>query len=66
MSENVYKSKKSKSEFIARGDTSRAYLVVTGEAGTKAKVQKEIERIRREGSDFMTVDYIARMMASTY
>ena len=66
MTEKVYKSKKSSSEFIARGDTGRAYLVVNGEASTKAKVQKEIERIRREGSDFTTVDYIARMFSNTY
>lgn len=32
MSENEYKSKKSRSTFVARGEKDRAYLVVTGEA----------------------------------
>lgn len=43
-----------------------AYLVVSGEAATMPKVLKEIERIRREGSDFATVAWVARMFANTY
>lgn len=66
MSERVYKSRKSNSEFIVRGEPGRAYLIANGEASTTSKVLKEIERIRREGSDFATVDWIARMMSNTY
>ena len=66
MSERVYRSRKSESSFIVRGEPGRAYLIATGEASTKAKVLKEIDRIRREGSDFATVDWIARQMSNTY
>lgn len=66
MSEKVYKSNKSNSQFVVRGEPGRAYLVVNGEASTKAKVIKEVDRIRREGGDFATVDWIARMMSNTY
>lgn len=66
MSEHVYKSMKSESQFIVRGEPDRAYLIAQGEASTKAKVLKEIQRIRREGGDFATVDWIARQMANTY
>ena len=64
--EKEYKSTRSSSTFVARGDKERAYLIVHGEASTKAKVLKEIQRIQREGGDFATVDWIARQMANTY
>ncbi len=66
MSENEYKSKKSRSTFVARGEKDRAYLVVTGEAATKAKVMKEVERIRIGGGSFWEVDATARQLAATY
>ena len=66
MSERIYKSRKSASQFIARGEPNRAYLIAEGEASTKGKVLREIERIRKEGADFATVDWTARQMAATY
>lgn len=66
MSEKSHKSTKSNSEFTVSGEKDRAYLVVSGEAATKPKVIKEIERIRREGADFATVDWTARMLANTF
>ena len=61
-----YKSRKSNSVFIASGEKDRAYLIVTGEAATLPKVLKAIERIRREGGDFATVDWEARLLSNTY
>ena len=66
MTEHVYKSKKTASQFIARGEPNRAYLVVEGEAATKSKVMKEVERIRVSGADFATADWTARMLANTF
>lgn len=66
MSERVYKSKKTASQFIARGEPNRAYLIVTGEAATVGKVVNEVERIRRQGADFATVDWTARMLSNTF
>ena len=66
MNEHVYKSKKTASQFIARGEPNRAYLVVEGEAATVGKVMKEVERIRVSGADFATTDWTARMLANTF
>lgn len=66
MSEKVFKSLKSKSEFVVSGEKGRAYLTVTGEAATNSKVLKEIDRIRKEGTDFATAEYIARQLSNTY
>lgn len=66
MMEKEYKSKKSRSTFVARGEKDRAYLVVTGEAATKAKVMKEVERIRIGGGTFFEVDALARQLAATH
>lgn len=66
MSENEYKSKKSRSTFVAMVEKDRAYLVVTGEAETKSKVMKEVERIRIGGGTFFEVDSLAKQMAATY
>lgn len=66
MNEHVYKSKKTASQFIARGEPNRAYLVVEGEAATVGKVVKEVERIRVSGADFATVDWTARMLSNTF
>lgn len=61
-----FKSKKSKSIYTVSGTKERAFLTVTGEAYSKAKVQKEIARIRQSGSDFDTAVWTAKMLASTY
>ena len=66
MSERVYKSKKTASQFIARGEPNRAYLIVTGEAATVGKVVNEVDRIRKQGADFATVDWTARMLSNTF
>lgn len=66
MSEKEYRSTKSHSTFIARGEKDRAYLLVTGEAAEKAKVRKEVERIRIGGGSFWEVDALAKQMAATY
>lgn len=66
MSEKEYRSAKSHSTFIARGEKDRAYLLVTGEAAEKAKVRKEVERIRIGGGSFWEVDALAKQMAATY
>ena len=66
MSEKVYKSTKSNSRFVVRGEPNRAYLVAEGEAATNSKVLKECERVRREGGTFATVEWIARQLSRTY
>ena len=65
MKESIHKSVKSDSEFIVRGEPNRGYLLASGVASTNPKVIKEIERIRREGGDFATVDWIARQLSNT-
>ena len=66
MSEKIYESTKSNSRFIVKGEPNRAYLAAEGEAFTNAKVLKECERVRREGGNFSTVEWIARQLARTY
>ena len=59
-------SKKSNSIYSVSGTRERAYLTVTGEACYKAKVQKEIERIRKGGATWDEAVWTAKMLASTY
>lgn len=66
MMEKEYKSKKSRSTFVARGEKDRAFLVANGEAATIGKVRKEVERIRLGGGSFWEVDATARQLAATY
>lgn len=66
MSEKEYRSAKSDSRFIVRGEPNRAYLLVSGEASTNAKVLRECERIRRGGASFDMACWVAREFARTY
>lgn len=66
MSEKSYRSTKSHSTFVVRGETERAYLLAYGEAANEQKVLKEIKRIREQGGTFQDVDYVARQMSRTY
>ena len=66
MTEHVYKSKKTASQFIARGEQNRAFLIVEGEAATVGKVVKEVARIRGAGAAFAPADWTARMLANTF
>jgi hypothetical protein len=59
-------SKKSNSIYTVSGRKERTFLTVTGEACYKAKVQKEIERIRRSGATWDEAVWTAKMLASTY
>ena len=59
-------SKISNSIFTVSGTKERAYLTVTGEACYKAKVQKDIERIRKSGATWDEAVWTAKMLASTY
>ena len=66
MMEKEYKSTKSHSTFVARGEKDRAYLIVHGEAATRSKVMKEVERIRIGGGSWWEVDALARQLAATH
>lgn len=66
MIEKEYRSTKSDSKFIVRGEPGRAYLIVSGEAAANSKVQCECERIRRGGATFEMACWIAREFARTY
>ena len=61
-----FNSKKSQSIFTVTGDRNRAYLTVTGEAYGKAKVRKEINRIRQGGATWDEAVWTAKMLASTF
>lgn len=66
MMEKEYRSTKSHSTFVARGEKDRAYLIVNGEAATRAKIKKEVERIRIGGGSWWEVDALARQLAATH
>lgn len=66
MMEKEYRSTKSHNTFVARGEKDRAYLIVNGEAATKANVKKEVERVRVGGGSFWEVNALAKQLAATY
>lgn len=66
MQEREYRSAKSDSRFIVRGEPGRAYLIVSGEASTNTKVQRECDRIRRGGASFEMACWVAREFSRTY
>lgn len=61
-----FRSKKSNSIYTVSGTKERAFLTVTGEAYSKAKVQKEIDRIRKGGESWDQAVWTAKMLASTF
>lgn len=61
-----YKSTKSESVFKVVGEKDRAFLEVSGQASTKAKVMKEVDRIRRQRENFDMVAFIAREFSRTH
>ena len=64
--ENEYKSTKSHSTFVCRGKKKRAFLIVTGEAASFAKVTAAVEKVRIGGGNFAEVDWLARQLSNTY
>ncbi len=60
------KSTKSDTIYTVKGESTRAFLAVSGEASTNRKVLAEIERIRRGGADFATAKWTANQLARTY
>lgn len=66
MAERIYKSRKSKTQYIVSGDPNRAYLQATGEMANNPKVMAQIDDARRSGYDFATVDWMARQLSNTY
>ena len=61
-----YKSLKSNSRFIVKGEKNRAFLAVEGEAATIAKVQKQCENVRKCGGSFDEVCWRARQLARDF
>lgn len=61
-----FKSEKSRSIYIAKGNARRAYLQATGEASTNTKVIKEVDRIRRQGATMYEVKMTAKQFSKTY
>ena len=59
-------SNKSNSIYTVSGTKERAFLTVTGEAYSKAKVQKEIDRIRKGGESWDQAVWTAKMLSSTF
>ncbi len=66
MAEKVYKSRKSNTQYVVRGEPNRAYLQATGEMATNPKVLDQIAQVRRGSYDYATVDWMARQLMNTY
>lgn len=62
----TYKSTKSHTEYTVTERNGRAYLSVTGEASTYAKVVKQINEVRLGGGTFEMVCWMARQLAHTF
>ena len=61
-----YRSTKSNSRFIVKGEKNRAYLVAEGEAAIITKVRKQCEMVRTGGGTFDEVCWMARQLARDY
>lgn len=66
MAERTYKSRKSNTVYIVRGEPNRAYLQATGEMATNSKVVEQMANVRKGSYDFATVDWMARKLSNTY
>lgn len=67
MMEKEYKSSKSRSTFVARGEKDKAFLIVTGEAATIGKVKKAVEQITlARGKEFWFVNATAKQLANQH
>lgn len=66
MAEKIYKSKKSNTQYIVRGEPKRAFLQATGEMATNPKVIEQIAQVRKGAYDYSTVDWMARQLMNTY
>lgn len=66
MAEREYRSRKSNTVYIVRGEPKRAYLQATGEMSTNAKVIEQMANVRKGSYDFATVDWMARQLSNTY
>lgn len=61
-----FKSTKSNSRYVVKGEKNRAYLVVEGEAATIAKVRKQCDMVRVGGGTYEEVCWMARQLARDY
>ena len=66
MLESEFKSHKSNSRFVVKGEPKRAYLAVEGEAAVNPKVQKQCEQVRKGGGTFDEVCWMARQLSRDY
>lgn len=66
MAEREYRSRKSNTVYIVRGESNRAYLQATGEMATNSKVIEQMANVRKGAYDFATVDWMARQLSNTY
>lgn len=65
MAERTYRSRKSNTVFIVRGEPGKAYLQATGEKAANPKVIEQMAQVRQGSYDFATVDWIARQLSNT-
>lgn len=61
-----YKSIRSETNYVVDGTKNRAWLRVTGQEAQNPKIKRIVENIRKNGSDFDSVAFIARQLSKTY